>query len=127
GVLGLDGLAADPRFATPTDRLAVAPAASELAAALGAAIAGRTADDLEAAGVAAGVGLVRADRHTFVELQQHEIEAGRIGLASFTHSPQLGAHWRAAAVVEMDGLGGVDGLGGACWPGAGTRTVLAAL
>jgi crotonobetainyl-CoA:carnitine CoA-transferase CaiB-like acyl-CoA transferase len=127
GVLGLDGLAADTRFATPADRLASAPAAGELAAALGAAIAARTADELEAAGVAAGIGLVRADRQTFVELQQHEIDAGRTGLASFTHSPQLGDHWRAAAIVEMDGLGGIDGLAGACWPGAHTRSVLAEL
>jgi crotonobetainyl-CoA:carnitine CoA-transferase CaiB-like acyl-CoA transferase len=126
GVLDRPALADDARFATPTDRLSTGPAAAVLADVLAEAIAGRTADELEAAAIAAGVGCVRADRHTFVEFQQQEIEAGRLALAALTRSDQIGEHWRAAAIVEMDGLADAP-LGGACWPGAHTRSVLAEL
>ncbi|HEX7094365.1 MAG TPA: hypothetical protein VF183_00680, partial [Acidimicrobiales bacterium] len=65
-----------------------------------------------------------ADRCGFVEWQQREIDAGRTALACKTGSPQVGEHWRAAAIVEMDGIGS---LTGASLPGQQTRSVLAEL
>jgi crotonobetainyl-CoA:carnitine CoA-transferase CaiB-like acyl-CoA transferase len=115
-LLGIDG--ADGAISGDDD----APVAI---AAIAAAVGARGADELEDAALAAGVGCVRADRGGFVQWQQAEIAAGRTDLARWTSSAGLGAHWRAAPVVAMEGTDGP--LGGATRPGQHTRAVLGEL
>lgn len=116
--LGVKRLATDERFATVEGRRVYAV---ELADALAEVIAQHDADELESKAIGARAGCVRADRHTMFEFQQREIAAGRTALVCKTESPQVGEHWRAAALVEMDGVGQ---LRGASLPGQQTRSVL---
>lgn len=81
----------------------------------------RPAEAWEADLIAAGVGAARADRGSFAAYQQAEVAAGRLGLARRTTSPGRGEHWRAAAVVEMQG---VDEQGGLCLAGEHTHAIL---
>jgi crotonobetainyl-CoA:carnitine CoA-transferase CaiB-like acyl-CoA transferase len=121
GVLGAEALFSDARFTDETTRARNGVALSE---ALSTLIAERDADELEAASVRAGVGCVRADRGGFADWQRGEIEAGRTALAAHVHSTQAGEHWRAAAIVEMEGLANP---GGASTAGQQTRAILAEL
>jgi crotonobetainyl-CoA:carnitine CoA-transferase CaiB-like acyl-CoA transferase len=72
-----------------------------------------------------GLGIARADRWSFGELQQAAATAGWKELTRQTESPDVGPHWRHAEMVEMEGTGGP--LGGACRNGQHTRSILAEL
>ena len=120
-VLDAGRLRDDDRF---VDAGARARHASQLVEELSALIAARDADELERAAVRAGVGCVRADRCGFADWQRAELAAGRTALAAQVHSTQSGEHWRAASIVEMDGIGD---LGGASTAGQQTRAILAEL
>lgn len=109
----------DGRFATVAGRLAHD---EELQGLLTVALARRTADAWQADLLAAGVGAVRADQGGTTAFQQRELAEGRTALGRRVTSPQVGGeHWRAAPVLDMDGVGEVRG---ASLPGEQTVPIL---
>jgi crotonobetainyl-CoA:carnitine CoA-transferase CaiB-like acyl-CoA transferase len=112
---------ADERFATVAGRRA---ADGDLVALLTTVLAARTADEWERLLLAVRVGAVRADRGNFASFQQREMAAGRSAIGKVVTSPQRGEHRRAGAVVDMDGVGDVQG---ANLPGQQTVAILAEL
>jgi crotonobetainyl-CoA:carnitine CoA-transferase CaiB-like acyl-CoA transferase len=114
-----DPALADERFASVAGRLAHD---EELQLLLTTALERRGADDWQADLLAAGVGAVRADQGGTTAFQQREIAEGRTALGRRVTSPQVGGeHWRAAPVLDMDGVGEVRG---ASLPGEQTVTIL---
>jgi len=118
GLLETAGLGADDRFDTSEKRRANGGA---LTAVLENAFAVRSADEWEGAAAKAGLGCVRADRMSWLDFQQAEIMAGRRQLCVPAESPGVGTHWRAGAIVDMDGIGD---LGGASLAGQQTVPIL---
>ncbi len=118
GALGLEDLAADPRFASPEAR---SRHAEPLAEAIGAALALRRADDLEADLSALGVACMRADQGPYRRWLFEQDWAREQGLVVTAEDSVEGPYLRYGAPVTNDRP---VSLGGAFPAGAQTRALL---
>jgi crotonobetainyl-CoA:carnitine CoA-transferase CaiB-like acyl-CoA transferase len=120
-VVGTGTLGGDERFKSSEGRTQLAAA---LAGALAEEFRTRTADEWEAAAVAAGLACVRADRCGFQQFQRNDWEIHGADMCVETETPNVGRHLRANAMVDMEGVGGREPLGGASIAGQHTVAIL---
>jgi crotonobetainyl-CoA:carnitine CoA-transferase CaiB-like acyl-CoA transferase len=98
-VLGLEALAADPRFSTPEARADHAPA---LAEAIGAALAKRGADELEQVLTARGIGCMRADEGPYRSWLFEQDWALEQGVVVDIEASEAGPYRRYGAPLTND-------------------------
>jgi crotonobetainyl-CoA:carnitine CoA-transferase CaiB-like acyl-CoA transferase len=119
---GAVDLAGDPRFAGPAGR---AECDAELAAELGAALAGRSAAEWERLLTATDVACVEVNRQPFSEFTIDSPAMTENGFVGEVEHPHFGRHRRHGAIVSLSES--PPALGSGCLIGQHTRQVLAEL